>query len=107
MLNKLMMSCKSFRQITDVPGVLKWIKQECDEICERVVEHEKMYQRRPKSIKLHYPHYNLMWRVDPEATQKLIEAIWSAHVLDWSNLDHDRGGLMDENLEEPTRIYKK
>ncbi|MHC4630959.1 MAG: ankyrin repeat domain-containing protein [Planctomycetota bacterium] len=54
-----------------------------------------------ESIKLHYPYYELMWKVDPDATKKLIEALWCAHVMDWSNLDFNRNGLTTANLEEP------
>jgi len=53
------------------------------------------------AIKLHYPYYELMWKVDPEATKKLIEAIWCAHVIDWSNLDFCRGINYSNSLEEP------
>jgi pectate lyase len=53
------------------------------------------------SFKLHYPYYDLMWEVDPAATKKLIEAMWSAHVIDWSNLDYDRGIRFNDPLEEP------
>jgi len=54
-----------------------------------------------ESIKLHYPYYELMWTVDPDATKKLIEALWCAHVVDWSNLDFNRIGITTANLEEP------
>jgi len=54
-----------------------------------------------ESIKLHYPYYELMWKVDPEVTKKLIGTIWSAHVLDWSNLEIDRIGLGLEDFEKP------
>lgn len=54
-----------------------------------------------ESIKLHYPYYELMWTVDPDATKKLIEALWCAHVMDWSNLDFNRIGPTTTNLEEP------
>ena len=54
-----------------------------------------------ESIKLHYPHFELMWEVDSDATKKLIEALWSAHILDWSNLDMNRIGSLRETLEEP------
>ena len=54
-----------------------------------------------ESIKLHYPYYELMWEVDPEATKRLIEALWCAHVMDWSNLDFNRTGITTANLEEP------
>jgi len=30
-----------------------------------------------ESFKLHYPHYELMWKVDPTATKELIDAFWS------------------------------
>ncbi|MFC1781793.1 ankyrin repeat domain-containing protein, partial [Planctomycetota bacterium] len=52
-------------------------------------------------LKLHYPYYELMWKVDPEETKKFIEAYWSAHVRDWSNLDFDRIASYSGSLEEP------
>lgn len=41
-------------------------------------------------LKGHQPYYRLMWRVDPRATRRLMEAIWATHVLDWSLLDYNR-----------------
>jgi pectate lyase len=41
-------------------------------------------------LKENFPHYPLMWEVDPDATRTLIESIWSGHILDWSNLDFNR-----------------
>jgi len=52
-------------------------------------------------FKLDYPHYELMWKVDPNETKRFIEALWSAHVKDWSNLDFNRIAIMRANLEEP------
>jgi pectate lyase len=46
-------------------------------------------------LKHHYPHYELMWQVSPEATRRFIEGFWSAHILDWSRLDMNRHGLYD------------
>ncbi|MFC1634443.1 ankyrin repeat domain-containing protein [Planctomycetota bacterium] len=54
-----------------------------------------------ESIKLHYPYYELMWKVDSEVTKKLIEMIWSAHVINWSNLDIDRLGFLNRDFKEP------
>jgi pectate lyase len=54
-----------------------------------------------ESIKIDYPYYELMWKVNPDATKKLIEALWCAHVMDWSNLDFNRIGITTANLEEP------
>jgi pectate lyase len=52
-------------------------------------------------LKIHYPYYELMWQVNSEATKRFIEAYWSAHVIDWSNLDMNRIASLIEPLEEP------
>ncbi|MBW1976190.1 MAG: ankyrin repeat domain-containing protein, partial [Deltaproteobacteria bacterium] len=52
-------------------------------------------------LKLDYPHYELMWKVDPNETKRSIEAYWSAHVNDWSNLDFNRIAQFGQRLEEP------
>lgn len=41
-------------------------------------------------LKGHQPYYRLMWRVAPDATGDLMEAIWAGHILDWSLLDYNR-----------------
>ena len=41
-------------------------------------------------LKGHQPYYELMWRVDPAATRRLMEAVWATHILDWSLLDYNR-----------------
>lgn len=41
-------------------------------------------------LKDNEPYFKLLWRVDPAATRRLCEAIWGAHVLDWSLLDYNR-----------------
>ena len=53
-------------------------------------------------LKGFYPYYELMWEVDPQATKQFIEAFWSGHILDWSNLDMDRHCYrMNEPLGRP------
>lgn len=52
-------------------------------------------------FKLHYPYYELMWKVDLLKTKRFIEACWCAHVYDWSNLDFNRFALFSDTLEEP------
>ncbi len=37
-----------------------------------------------------YPHYQLMWEVNPTATRQFIESFWLGHIRDGSNLDMDR-----------------
>jgi pectate lyase len=43
-------------------------------------------------LKDFFPHYPLMWEVDPLATRQQIENTWNGHVLNWSNLDFNRHG---------------
>jgi pectate lyase len=43
-------------------------------------------------LKRHYPYYALMWQADPDATRRLLEMIWAAHVRDWSRLVFNRHG---------------
>jgi len=52
-------------------------------------------------LKYHFPYYELMWHVDPKATQQFIESFWSAHILDWSNLDMNRHGHTERTLDTP------
>lgn len=52
-------------------------------------------------LKLDYPYYELMWQVDPATTKRLVEAFWSAHIIDWSNLDMKRSAPINQPLEEP------
>ncbi|MHC4464267.1 MAG: ankyrin repeat domain-containing protein [Planctomycetota bacterium] len=51
-------------------------------------------------LKHNYPYYELMWKVNPEATEQFIESFWSAHIVDWSNLDMNRIGSITEPLEK-------
>jgi len=41
-------------------------------------------------LKGHQPYYAFMWQMEPDATRKLLEAIWAGHVLDWQRLDYNR-----------------
>jgi pectate lyase len=53
-------------------------------------------------LKSCYPHYELMWEVNSQATRQFIESFWAAHINDWSNLDMDRyGEVMNAPLEKP------
>ncbi|HMP74926.1 MAG TPA: hypothetical protein PKE12_01400 [Kiritimatiellia bacterium] len=44
------------------------------------------------STRAHQPYFELMWRVNPDATERLLSMIWMAHVVDWERLDYNRGG---------------
>jgi pectate lyase len=65
---------------------------------------EKVCARGPSNnheLKAHFPYYELMWHVDAGATRQFIEAFWSAHILDWSNLDMNRHGHTERTLDTP------
>jgi len=59
-------------------------------------------------VKALYPYYELMWRANPEATKQFIEALWSGHILNWSNLEMDRHCYqMNQPLEKPWKYEYK
>lgn len=49
-------------------------------------------------LKFNLPFYQLMWEVDPGATEKYLKAFWNAHVLDWGRLDMNRHGRYGKDL---------
>jgi len=64
-----------------------------DEACEKKFHEMKAF----------YPYYELMYEVNSEATKQFVGSFWSAHILDWSNLDMNRHGSLNERLEKPWR----
>ncbi len=45
---------------------------------------------RVHELKCFFPHYELMWEANPQATRQLIENMWNGHVLNWATLDFNR-----------------
>lgn len=43
-------------------------------------------------LKCNYPYYELMWEIDPKATEKFVESFWFSHVMRWDILDMNRHG---------------
>ena len=52
--------------------------------------HVGEYAPRVHEVKNYQPYFRLMWRVDPEATRKLLETIWAGHLINWSRIDYNR-----------------
>ena len=48
------------------------------------------FEDRPHELKNNFPYYELMWEVDADATRKMLRAMWSSHIMDWSVLDMNR-----------------
>ncbi len=88
----------AFGHLRSPNGLLYWgiavaYDARSDDICgERITHH---------TLKYHYPYYELMWEIDPEATDKFIESFWIENILDWSNLDMNRYGLNDRLRNVP------
>ena len=78
----------AFDHLQDRSGLLYWGGHYCyDALGDRLVGESRTHE-----FKHHYPYYELMWRVDPKATRRLIEAAWNAHVVRWDILDFNRHG---------------
>jgi ankyrin repeat protein len=85
----------AFDNLRSPNGLLYWGRSmaydaEADEICMPHNDHV---------LKHNYPYYELMWQVDSKATKQFIESFWSAHIIDWSNLDMNRIAKIYEPLE--------
>ncbi|MCB1079578.1 MAG: hypothetical protein KDM64_17300, partial [Verrucomicrobiae bacterium] len=57
-------------------------------------------------IKSCYPYYELMWEVDRKATAQLIRTFWAAHIRNWSNLDFDRHGGVEQPEAPGREVWK-
>lgn len=80
-----------FAHQADQNGLLYWGGHNAYLLDEGMSE----YERQPKTVhelKFHFPDYASMWDVDPQATKQYIEAMWNAHVADWTQLDFNRHG---------------
>ncbi len=45
------------------------------------------------------PYFELMWRMNSEASQELAESILAGHILSWSFLDYNRHASTDNDLK--------
>ena len=49
-----MLAAKSFEPISDMTAVERWIMILAEELSERMIADNKLFNRRPKSLHLHY-----------------------------------------------------
>jgi pectate lyase len=87
----------AFANLRSPNGLLHWgghiaYNARADQLCMEQYSHE---------LKSHYPYYELMWRVNPEATRQFIETFWAAHILNWSNLEMNRHGSPKKQFGNP------
>jgi pectate lyase len=86
----------AFENLRTPNGLLYWgnwvaYDMQTDDIC-------KLYNGH--ILKHNYLYYELMWQVDSKVTEEFVESFWSAHIVDWSNLDMNRIGSLTEQLEK-------
>jgi len=87
----------AFANLRSPNGLLHWgghvaYDALADELCMEQYNHE---------LKCNFPYYELMWQVDPKATEQFLETFWAAHILDWSNLEMNRHGNMKKQFGNP------
>ncbi len=87
----------AFASLRSPNGLLHWgghvaYDALADELCMEQYSHE---------LKCNFPYYELMWQVDPQVTRQFLETFWSAHILNWSNLEMNRHGNMKKQFGNP------
>jgi pectate lyase len=73
-------------------GLLAWGGHLAYNATDDVIAGHPEGKGRTHELKCFFPHYELMWEANPEATRQTIENMWNGHVLDWSRLDFNRHG---------------
>jgi len=85
----------TFAHLQHPPGLIDWGGHRAFDL---INDEPFGYAPASHELKSHYPYYELMWQVDPNATQRFIEAFWNAHILDWSVLDFNRHGYYNTKM---------
>jgi pectate lyase len=82
---------RMFDRFTDPGGLLAWGGHVAVAFPQQQIAYEG--DKLPvHELKCCYPDYAWLWSLDPQATRRLIEAFWNAHVFDWTRLDFNRHG---------------
>ena len=85
----------AFENLRSPNGLLYWGTMAAyDASCDKVFGENHV-------VKGVHPYYELMWEVSPEIVRQIIESMWSAHIIDWSNLDMCRIGFLHKSLRVP------
>jgi pectate lyase len=48
------------------------------------------YRAEVHELKTNHPYYELLYRVNPQATREMLSGIWGGHITDWLQLDYNR-----------------
>ncbi|MEX0609196.1 MAG: hypothetical protein WD016_12200 [Balneolaceae bacterium] len=99
-----------FENHTDSQGLLYWGGHQFVDLQTM----ENQFEGRPHELKTNFPYYEFLWEVNPEATRRMLKAIWNAHILEWGVLDLNRHGeydlemgkLWDHEYEQPEPFFE-
>lgn len=85
-----------FEHLVDDSGLLRWGGHQFIDLS--TLQPAGRFDADCHEFKMSFPYYELMWRVNPEATAKFIRAFWNAHVINWGDLDMNRHGAYGRPL---------
>ncbi len=85
-----------FDELVDETGLLRWGGHQFVDLA--TLEPVGHFDADTHEFKCHFPDYDLCWQVDPDATRRMLRAVWNAHVLDWEVLDMNRHGAYGQEL---------
>lgn len=88
-----------FDHLVDESGLLRWGGHQFVDLA--TLEPVGRFDSDVHEFKSHFPFYELLWDVDPDATRRFLRSVWNAHVLDWATLDMNRHGEYGQAMGEP------
>jgi len=101
-----------FENLLSECGLLRWGGHQIIDLA--TLEAVGHFDANCHELKNSFPYYQLMWRVDPDATRRYLRAFWNAHIFDWGTLDMNRhgsygremGALWDHDFDAPEPFFE-
>jgi pectate lyase len=81
-----------FKYLQDSEGLMQWGGHRFIDLITLNIDGAEEKGGMVHELKNHFPFYELMYEVNPEATAKYIKAVWNAHIYDWKSLELSRHG---------------
>lgn len=81
-----------FKYLQDPEGLMQWGGHRFIDLKTLSIDGAGEKGGMVHELKNHFPYYELMYEVNPEATIKYIKALWNAHIYDWKGLELSRHG---------------
>lgn len=81
-----------FEYFQDESGLMQWGSKRFIDLCTGNITGFDDSKGLVHEIKNCLPYYQLMYLVDPTATEKFVKSLWNAHVFQWKSLEINRYG---------------